>query len=145
MSLKRFKVFETLERYMKLYEAAEDETESAGAEEMDSAADAPTEAPTDATEPQSSGESPEEQAAPEEGVFMSDNQKAQFAKMMLDALMMTPPDAGTIPNELMNVTTQNADAVIKYIQNLNSMNAATALDSSTPQSLDNLTGALKDI
>lgn len=141
MSLKRFKVFETLERYMKLYEAAEDETESAGAEEMDSAA----EAPADATEPQSSGESPEEQAAPEEGVFMSDNQKAQFAKMMLDALMMTPPDAGTVPNELMNVTTQNADAVIKYIQNLNSMNAATALDSSTPQSLDNLTGALKDI
>ena len=141
MSLKRFKVFETLERYMKLYEAAEDEAESAGAEEMDSAA----EAPADATEPQSSGESPEEQAAPEEGVFMSDNQKAQFAKMMLDALMMTPPDAGTVPNELMNVTTQNADAVIKYIQNLNSMNAATALDSSTPQSLDNLTGALKDI
>lgn len=141
MSLKRFKVFETLERYMKLYEAAEDEAESAGAEETDSAA----EAPADATEPQSSGESPEEQAAPEEGVFMSDNQKAQFAKMMLDALMMTPPDAGTIPNELMNVTTQNADAVIKYIQNLNSMNAATALDSSTPQSLDNLTGALKDI
>lgn len=141
MSLKRFKVFETLERYMKLYEAAEDETESAGAEETDSAA----EAPADATEPQPSGESPEEQAAPEEGVFMSDNQKAQFAKMMLDALMMTPPDAGTVPNELMNVTTQNADAVIKYIQNLNSMNAATALDSSTPQSLDNLTGALKDI
>lgn len=141
MSLKRFKVFETLERYMKLYEAAEDETESAGAEETDSA----DEAPADATEPQSSGDSPEEQAAPEEGVFMSDNQKAQFAKMMLDALMMTPPDAGTIPNELMNVTTQNADAVIKYIQNLNSMNAATALDSSTPQSLDNLTGALKDI
>lgn len=141
MSLKRFKVFETLERYMKLYEAAEDETESAGDEEMDSAA----ETPVDATEPQPSENSPEEQAAPEEGVFMSDNQKAQFAKMMLDALMMTPPDAGTIPNELMNVTTQNADAVIKYIQNLNSMNAATALDSSTPQSLDNLTGALKDI
>ena len=141
MSLKRFKVFETLERYMKLYEAAEDETESAPAEETDSAA----EAPADATEPQSSGESPEEQAAPEAGVFMSDNQKAQFAKMMLDALMMTPPDAGTVPNELMNVTTQNADAVIKYIQNLNSMNAATALDGSTPQSLDNLTGALKDI
>lgn len=139
MSLKKLKVFETIEKYMKLYEAADDENQQV---EPD---DAATDAPADATEPQSEGDMPEEQAAPEEGVFMSDNQKAQFAKMMLDALMMTPPDAGTIPNELMNVTTQNADAVIKYIQNLNGLNAATTLDGSSPQSLDNLTGALKDI
>jgi hypothetical protein len=142
MSLKKLKVFETIEKYMKLYEAADDENQQA--EPDNAATDAPTDA-ADATEPQTEGDMPEEQAAPEEGVFMSDNQKAQFAKMMLDALMMTPPDAGTIPNELMNVTTQNADAVIKYIQNLNGLNAATTLDDSSPQSLDNLTGALKDI
>lgn len=142
MSLKKLKVFETIDHFMKIYEAAkEQDGEDMNMEQEDNN----EEVPQDATEPQSEGDTPEEQAAPEQGIFMSDNQKAQFAKMMLDALMMTPPDAGTIPNELMNVTTQNADSVIKYIQNLNSMNAATSLDGAAPQSLDNLTGALKDI
>ena len=136
---RKLKVFQTLDYFTRLYEGTEDETEN-----LQHDAKSGEEIQQDATEPQTNVDAPEEQAAPEEGVFMSDNQKAQFAKMMLDALMMTPPDAGTIPNELMNVTTQNADEVIKYIQNLNGLNAATSLDSSSPQSLDNLTGALKD-
>ena len=137
---RKLKVFQTLDYFTRLYEGAEDETEN-----LQQDAESGEEAQQDATEPQNNADAPEEQAAPEEGVFMSDNQKAQFAKMMLDALMMTPPDAGTIPNELMNVTIQNADEVIKYIQNLNGLNAATSLDGSSPQSLDNLTGALKDV
>ena len=137
---RKLKVFQTLDYFTRLYEGTEDETEN-----LQQDAESGDEIQQDATEPQTNVDTPEEQAAPEEGVFMSDNQKAQFAKMMLDALMMTPPDAGTIPNELMNVTTQNADEVIKYIQNLNGLNAATSLDGSSPQSLDNLTGALKDI
>lgn len=137
---RKLKVFQTLDYFTRLYEGTEDETEN-----LQQDAESGEEMQQDATEPQANADAPEEQAAPEEGVFMSDNQKAQFAKMMLDALMMTPPDAGTIPNELMNVTTQNADEVIKYIQNLNGLNAATSLDGSSPQSLDNLTGALKDI
>lgn len=137
---RKLKVFQTLDYFTRLYEGTEDETEN-----LQQDIESGEEAQQDATEPQTEVNAPEEQAAPEEGVFMSDNQKAQFAKMMLDALMMTPPDAGTIPNELMNVTTQNADEVIKYIQNLNGLNAATSLDGSSPQSLDNLTGALKDI
>lgn len=137
---RKLKVFQTLDYFTRLYEGTEDETEN-----LQQDTESGEEMQQDATEPQANVDAPEEQAAPEEGVFMSDNQKAQFAKMMLDALMMTPPDAGTIPNELMNVTTQNADEVIKYIQNLNGLNAATSLDGSSPQSLDNLTGALKDI
>lgn len=137
---RKLKVFQTLDYFTRLYEGTEDETEN-----LQQDTESGEEMQQDATEPQANADAPEEQAAPEEGVFMSDNQKAQFAKMMLDALMMTPPDAGTIPNELMNVTTQNADEVIKYIQNLNGLNAATSLDGSSPQSLDNLTGALKDI
>lgn len=137
---RQLKVFQTLDYFTRLYEGTEDETEN-----LQQETESGEEMQQDATEPQANADAPEEQAAPEEGVFMSDNQKAQFAKMMLDALMMTPPDAGTIPNELMNVTTQNADEVIKYIQNLNGLNAATSLDGSSPQSLDNLTGALKDI
>lgn len=137
---RKLKVFQTLDYFTRLYEGTEDEIEN-----LQQDAESGEEMQQDATEPQANADAPEEQAAPEEGVFVSDNQKAQFAKMMLDALMMTPPDAGTIPNELMNVTTQNADEVIKYIQNLNGLNAATSLDGSSPQSLDNLTGALKDI
>lgn len=139
MSIKRYKVFETIDRYMKLYEADEENTdmEEAGNE------DAP--APADATEPQNDENDPSVQAEPESGIFISDNQKAQFAKMMLDALMTAPPESGTIPPELLNVTTKNADQVIKYIQNLNMLSAATSLDGGGTENLDNLGGALKDI
>jgi hypothetical protein len=65
--------------------------------------------------------------------------------MMLDALMTTPLESGTIPPELLNVTTKNADQVIKYIQNLNMLSAATSLDGGSTENLDNLGGALKDI
>ena len=142
MSIKRYKVFETIDRYMKLYEADEENTdiEEAG----DEAASEPSE-PADATEPQTDENDPNVQAEPESGIFISDNQKAQFAKMMLDALMTTPPESGTIPPELLNVTTKNADQVIKYIQNLNMLSAATSLDGGGTENLDNLGGALKDI
>ena len=111
MSIKRYKVFETIDRYMKLYEADEENTD------MEEAGDEAAAAPSDATEPQDDENDPSVQAEPESGIFISDNQKAQFAKMMLDALMTTPPESGTIPPELLNVTTKNADQVIKYIQN----------------------------
>jgi hypothetical protein len=75
--------------------------------------------------------------------FISDNQKADLAKIMLDALQMTPPEPGTIPAELMNVTTDNADAVIKYIQSLNSLDGPLSLKNDSNE--NSLAGALKDI
>ena len=139
MSIKRYKVFETIDRYMKLYEADEENTD------MEEVGNEDASAPADATEPQNDENDPSVQAEPESGIFISDNQKAQFAKMMLDALMTTPPESGTIPPELLNVTTKNADQVIKYIQNLNMLSAATSLDGGGTENLDNLGGALKDI
>ena len=139
MSIKRYKVFETIDRYMKLYEADEENTD------MEEVGNEDASAPADATEPQNDENDPSVQAEPESGIFISDNQKAQFAKMMLDALMTTPPESGTIPPELLNVTTKNADQVIKYIQNLNMLSAATSLDGGSTENLDNLGGALKDI
>ena len=139
MSIKRYKVFETIDRYMKLYEADEENTD------MEEVGDEAAATPSDATEPQDDENDPSVQAEPESGIFISDNQKAQFAKMMLDALMTTPPESGTIPPELLNVTTKNADQVIKYIQNLNMLSAATSLDGGSTENLDNLGGALKDI
>lgn len=119
--MSKFKTFATIEKFMKLYEAAPEMSMD------DSGADA---------------NAPEEQADVETGVYMSDNQKASMAKMMLNALMMTPPEPGTVPNELMNVTTQNADAVIKYIQDLNALNAPLSVNNE--QDPNSLGGALKE-
>lgn len=144
--MSKFKTFATIEKFMKLYEAAEGEDDSDKNKEKES-----EEQPQDATEaaPEMSmddsgadANAPEEQADVETGVYMSDNQKASMAKMMLNALMMTPPEPGTIPNELMNVTTQNADAVIKYIQDLNALSAPLSVENE--QDPNSLGGALKD-
>ena len=134
MTTRKFKIFETLENFRKLYEAAEDE--------MQAPADATAPAPEGA-EGEDTAADPAKQANPEEGVFMSDNQKAEIAKMILDALMMTPPAPGTIPSNLMNVTTDNADEVIKYVQGLNALSAPLSLDNDADDST--MAGALKDI
>jgi hypothetical protein len=138
---RKFKTFETIARFRKLYEADE--------MEQDQAADpaASGEAPADATDPAAAEggaeTDPNKQADPEAGVFMSDNQKAEIAKMLIDALMMTPPEPGTIPSNLMNVTTDNADEVIKYIQGLNALSAPLSLDNDTDENA--MGGALKSI
>lgn len=138
---RKFKTFETIARFRKLYEADEMEQDAPAAPAEGS------EAPADATDPtaaESGAETdPTKQADPEAGVFMSDNQKAEIAKMLIDALMMTPPEPGTIPSNLMNVTTDNADEVIKYIQGLNALNAPLSLDNDTDENA--MGGALKSI
>lgn len=135
MTTRKFKIFETLENFRKLYEAAEDE------------AQAVEQAPADATAPPAetadASADPSKQASPEQGVFMSENQKAEMAKMLLDALMMTPPEPGTIPSNLMNVTTDNADEVIKYVQGLNALSAPLSLNNDADE--NSMAGALKDI
>lgn len=138
MVTRKFKIFETINRFKKLYEADEMNPEEGGdAVEGAPAADA-TAPPADAAVAD-----PDKQADPESGTFMSDNQKAEMAKMMLDALMMTPPEPGTVPPNLMNVTTDNADEVIKYIQGLNALSAPLALDNDADEG--SMAGALKGI
>ena len=143
---RKFKTFETIARFRKLYEADEMEQDAAAAPAEGG------EAPVDATDPNAGapegaegadGTDPNKQADPEAGVFMSDNQKAEIAKMLIDALMMTPPEPGTIPSNLINVTTDNADEVIKYIQGLNALSAPLSLDNDTDENA--MGGALKSI
>lgn len=138
---RKFKTFETIARFRKLYEADEMEQDAA-AEPAEGG-----ETPADATDPAAAEggaeADPTKQADPEAGVFMSDNQKAEIAKMLIDALMMTPPEPGTIPSNLMNVTTDNADEVIKYIQGLNALSAPLSLDNDTDENA--MGGALKSI
>lgn len=139
MLKRKFKTFETIAKFKKLYEADEMEQEP-NAESAD-ATNPPAEgaegAESDATS------DPNKQADPESGTFMSDNQKAEMAKMILDALMMTPPEPGTIPSNLMNVTTDNADEVIKYVQGLNALNAPLSLDNDA--NTNSMAGALKGL
>jgi hypothetical protein len=142
---RKFKTFETIARFRKLYEADEMEQDAAADPNADPAAEG--EAPADATDPAAAEggaeTDPTKQADPEAGVFMSDNQKAEIAKMLIDALMMTPPEPGTVPSNLMNVTTDNADEVIKYIQGLNALSAPLSLDNDTDENA--MGGALKSI
>ena len=51
------------------------------------------------------------------GIFLSDIKKAEWTKLMLQALMTPKPEAGEFDENLMNVTTENADKVIQAIKN----------------------------
>ena len=159
----KFKTFETIARLRKLYEADENveqgeqepapegevaPEEQAPADDQANPEEAP---PADATavqaeDPAAQENTPnevEQQADPEAGEFISDNQKAMFAKMLLDALMAQPPSPGTIPKQWMNATTDNADEIIKYVQELNALESSLSLDNeSNPKSM---AGALKEI
>lgn len=139
MVTRKFKIFETINKFKKLYEADEMNANPNAAADPNAAPAADATAPPE----EEATSDPSKQADPESGTFMSENQKAEMAKMLLDALMMTPPEPGTIPSNLMNVTTDNADEVIKYIQGLNALSAPLALDNDTDEG--SMGGALKNI
>lgn len=112
----------------------ESEDETSADEEIDKeVALDPTKAETDVP---AEDDAPEDQAAPEQGTFISDNRKAEIAKSMLDALMASPPEQGTIPTELLNVTIDNADKVIEFVQG--SLNVQNETD------VDNILDQLKN-
>jgi hypothetical protein len=143
MISRKFKSLETINRFKMLYEADEQQQNDEQAP-VNKEGD---EQQMDATEPPAEDGNEtndlEGQASPELGTFMSDNQKAELAKMLLDALMLTPPEPGTIPSELMNVSTSNADQVIKYIQGLNALSGPLSLDNDSDS--NSMAGALKEI
>jgi hypothetical protein len=134
----KFKVFDTIDKFMKLYEADEDPAAAEGGNEMagEGAAGA------DATEPPAEGADPMETAGAEEGEFISRAQKAEWAKLMLDALMAPVPPAGRVPANLMEATPDNADEIIKLIQGLVSIERPLSLDDSVPG--ESMANALKD-
>ena len=133
----KFKVFDTIDKFMKLYEADEDPAAAEGGE-------MPTEGDVgaDATEPPVEGADPSETAGAEEGEFISKAQKAEWAKLMLDALMSPVPPAGRVPSNLMEPTPDNADEIIKLIQGLVSIERPLSLDDNVPG--ESMANALKD-
>lgn len=146
-----FKVFDTFDMLEKRYsdliteaddENTDEETENEGDDNTDdegNGGDMPEEAIDDESEVEadstpeneapanySEGDpntDPNMQADAQAGTFVSDNKKAEFAKTLLDALNMQPPAQGEIPQQYLNVTTDNADEVITFIKSLLSLSA----------------------
>lgn len=69
-----------------------------------------TEKPVDPTELGAEGDVPEG----EDGSFISDTKLANFASILLKAYQTQAPES--IPSNLLNVTRQNANEVIKFIE-----------------------------
>lgn len=139
----KFKVFDTIDKFMKLYEADEDPSVEGGEGGQENAAPE-GDAGVDATNPPMEGEGvdPTETAGAEEGEFISKAQKAEWAKLMLDALMAPVPPAGRVPSNLMEATPDNADEIIKLIQSLVSIERPLSLDDNVPG--ESMANALKD-
>lgn len=68
----------------------------------------------------------EEAPVDENTIMISPQEKANLAKIMLNALLMSPPNE--LPNEILNVTVDNADYVIKTIQAITSLDNSISTD-----------------
>lgn len=92
-------------------EAALDDEDMAGAEEPQN---------EEAADPNNN---PNNIPEPDKGTFISDLGKAEYANIMIKALMMTPPKG--IPQEWLNSTnTNNADQIIDFVKNVVNVNQA---------------------
>lgn len=136
---------------IKLYEAQGDpnaEAEMTDSEDLDAeeagggeeSLDADAEQQPDPTDAQ---DNPEDQANPEDGIFISDIKKAEFAKLLINALMNAVPEPGTVPQDMLNVNVENADSVIDYVQNLLNLDGALSTDNEADES--GFANAVKEI
>lgn len=150
--MKDFKTFKTIQKYLKLYEnqaaGVEDDpnaqVDDTAMEEDPQAAEAPVEGGDEMMEdPTTADDNAEEQANPEDGIFISDIKKAEFAKLLISALMNDVPQAGSVPDEMLNVSTENADQVIKYVQSL--LNLDTQLSTDNENNEDSFANAVKGV
>lgn len=154
----KLKAFETLDKLFKLYEAAEDvdaadavkddseNTEDSKEDDKDSEED--TDDPEDTDEPddqpQDATMPPDEQTEPEDdntvkNIFVSAEKKVEYAKLILNALNINC-DPATIPQDLLNVTVNNADDVINFVIAYATVEAPLSL--TNQQNINSLPNAL---
>lgn len=142
--MSNFKVFNTIEKLMKLYEADEDPTAIEGG---DAGADATEPPPTEGGDMGAEGgdptADPEAQANADQGTFMSDNQKAEMAQLLIQALQKEPPAPGEIPEDKLNANTNNADDIINFVRSLVALNTSLSLDDETNG--NTMAAAMKEI
>ena len=138
----KFKVFDTIDKFMKLYEADEDPT-AGGSEDATLGADVNTDATNPPAEGEDSAPGAENEAPPETDVAKSSvtislAQKIDWANIMLRALLLEPEtmSIGSLSDESLKITPQNVDKVMQQIK--------FAVDSSSPTALNdkNIEGSL---
>lgn len=115
---RKFKTFETIARFKKLYEADEMGQDPAA----DSAAtpDEGEAAPTDATNPPAA----QEQQSPE----LTDSERVRWAQTLVKALRMEPGEIGEIPAEFEKITLDNANKVEAHIESIVGLSAPLEVD-----------------
>lgn len=120
-----FKSFRFLEEYNRRIikeadELEDDEDQNTDSEESsEESSEGGKEEPEENPEaPQVVEGDPEVTADVDEAVFISDIKKAEWAKLMLDALMTPKPDdTADLDEYIRAITTENSDAAIRAIRN----------------------------
>lgn len=122
MVTRKFKIFETINNFRKLYEADEMNQDGAPAPAPAEADMTNPEQPADATNPP--GTEAQDNANPN----LENGEKAQWAEIMLKALRMEPSKIGEIPSEFENINNENAEKVKKHIEAIVGLSAPLELD-----------------
>ena len=122
MVTRKFKIFETINNFRKLYEADEMSQDAAPATTPAEGDMTNLEQPADATNPPGAEEQNNTNPNLENG------EKAQWAEIMLKALRMEPSKIGEIPSEFDNINNENAEKVKKHIEAIVGLSAPLELD-----------------
>lgn len=119
MSFKSFKFLEDYyRRIIKEAEEMEDENPQEGNEEDSSEKSSENASEEPLKEEKPAEGDPSTTADVDDAVFISDIKKAEWAKLMLDALMTPSPEDTTDLDEYIKaITTENSDDAIKAIRN----------------------------
>jgi hypothetical protein len=120
MVTRKFKIFETINNFRKLYEADEMNQDAAAAPTEGDMTN--PEQPADATNP------PGAEAQDNTNPNLENGEKAQWAEIMLKALRMEPSKIGEIPSEFENINNENAEKVKKHIEAIVGLSAPLELD-----------------
>lgn len=120
--MSKFKVFDTINKYIKLYEA--DEEAAGGAEQGAPAEDQPV----DATGQEGNLAPPQADQQPKnpENIEVSPAEIVKWAEAMLQALAAEPIDIASLPPNIQKVTAENANEVLNAISALGSLNRSTS-------------------
>lgn len=122
--MSKFKVFDTINKYIKLYEADEETAAGNSNEEDNSTSDQPI----DATAQEGNPAPPqaEQQEPNPANIEVSPAEIVKWAEAMLQALAADPIDIASLPTNIQKVTAQNANEVLNTISALGSLNRNTS-------------------
>lgn len=121
--MSKFKVFDTINKYIKLYEADE-EAAATGGEEGAPAGDQPIDATVQEGNP--APPQAEQQEPNPANIEVSPAEIVKWAEAMLQALAADPIDIASLPTNIQKVTAQNANEVLNTISALGSLNRNTS-------------------